>query len=368
VDSRLRAFIRERLGIEPREDQYYEMALTGWSITGSPEQSQVDKEEFLGDAVLGLAISELLMLHHPNENVGVLSASKASLVSGKTLSRKASALGLPELLKSRGVPLPSRMQDVLADVMESLIGAIYLDLGYPAARSFIERLYQEDFPSVILGWEQRDLKGVLQEILVREIGEMPDYHTRPSDGHSFVSEVFVKGRMVGRGVGGTKKEAEAHAAEKALQSLNQWLGPLIGRKPAPVEPAEPVPKEAVSEPPTAASAPPALAEASGEVLPPAAEPMGASSEAMPPAVSAPAEISRDAMPSAAEPEASSPEEMPPAVSAPAAGLPEAGAPRRKRRTRRAGRRIQARRRKKREAGLQGAAPEHPPESPPSTPS
>jgi ribonuclease-3 len=319
VDSRLRAFVRDRLGIQPRDEHFYEMAFTGWSITGAPEQGQVDKEEFLGDAVLGLAISELLMLYHPHEGVGVLSASKASLVSGKTLSRKAASLGLPELLQSRGAPLPARMQDVLADVMESLIGAVYLDLGFLAVRSLIERLYRDDFPSVVLGWEQRDLKGVLQEILVRETGEMPDYRTRPADGRAFVSEVFAKGRLVGVGRGGTKKEAEVHAAEKALLSLNQWLKQFREKKPA-------VPRtEEVGTP----VAPTPVA---GEASVPEAAPSPTAADAAGPYV---------------------------AVSSEPAAAP-AKAPR-KRRTRRGGRRVQQRRRRKSEASARTTPSESPKE-------
>lgn len=289
------------------------MALTGWSITGAPEQGQVDKEEFLGDAVLGLAISELLMLYHPSESVGVLSASKASLVSGKSLARKAQSLGLAELLKSRGAPLPARMQDVLADVLESLIGAVYLDQGYQAVRDLIERLYRDDFTSVVLGWEQRDLKGMLQEIVVRETGEMPDYQTRPGEGKAFVAEVYVLGRLVGQGRGGTKKEAEAHAAENALLGLNEWLKEFV-------QGAEQVrPSDTVSQPGDTPEIP--------TPLPAIAEQSAGTTESTDGA---------DQQEWGNMPHASVREPIAKTL--------------RKRRTRRAGRRVQARRQRKRESG------------------
>ncbi len=222
----LEAFLRERLQIRPKNPQLYRLALFGWTITGAENQQTVEKLEFLGDAVLGLAISEILMADFPTERVGVLSACKGYLVSGTLLAELARQLGLESFLQEQGYTLPERKQDVLADIVEALIGALYLDQGYPAVRQWIHQRLQRRMAQAVMGRAPGDLKGVLQEITVRELGLMPSYSTQRQQDHRFVARVRVNRKVVGKGTAPTKKEAEQRAAEDALLRLNAWLPEL----------------------------------------------------------------------------------------------------------------------------------------------
>ena len=183
--------------------------------------------EFLGDAVLGFAIADLLFRKFPNQDEGWKSKVKASLVSTSSLARLAERLNLGEhLLLGRGEEKTGgrRKQALLADGYEALIAAIYLDGGVEQATTFIQRQFADLMnearePDSVM----RDFKSALQErvqsngqpppeyIVVGELG--PDHHK------TFHVEVRVRGEAVAEGSGRSKKEAEQDAARQALEAL-----------------------------------------------------------------------------------------------------------------------------------------------------
>ena len=182
--------------------------------------------EFLGDAVLDLAVSHLLMRRFPDKSEGDLSKMRASLVNAAALAEKASELRLGELLRmGKGEERSGgrKKKSILAGVFEALLGAIYWDGGYGPARRVVERYFAPGIEETKLG--QQDYKTRLQEISQMLFHEPPVYklvaETGPDHEKRFVTEIAVGGRVLGRGEGRSKKQAEQEAAGKALLGLQK---------------------------------------------------------------------------------------------------------------------------------------------------
>ena len=185
--------------------------------------------EFLGDAVLGFAIADILFRDFPAFNEGQKSKVKASLVSTTTLGRQAERLALGDhLLLGRGEEKTGgrRKQALLADGYEALIAAIYLDGGIEQARAFILR----EFGSLLAevkesGLSGQDFKSALQEHLQAADRPLPEYKLTGSMGpdhrKQFQVAVLVNGEQLAESVGPSKKEAEQEAARLALERLRQ---------------------------------------------------------------------------------------------------------------------------------------------------
>ena len=182
--------------------------------------------EFLGDAVLDLAISDLLIRRFPERSEGDLSRMRAALVNSSILAEKAASLNLGVLLRlgkgeerSGGRSKPS----ILAGAFEALLGAVYHDGGYEAARSLVERYFAGEVEEKRLG--QQDYKTCLQEIGQMLFHAPPSYRvvaeTGPAHERRFVTEIVLGGRVLGKGEGRTKKQSEQEAAKKALQKLQE---------------------------------------------------------------------------------------------------------------------------------------------------
>lgn len=199
-----------------------DVALTHRSA-GDAENNEI--LEYLGDAVLALAVADLLMRHFPTAREGDLSRMRAGLVNEEVLAGKARQLDLGRWLrlgkgeeKSGGRDKPS----ILAGMYEALLGAIYLDAGFEPARAVVERHFADDLGerTAVAG---RDWKTQLQELAQRVFRETPAYtlveESGPDHEKRFVSEIRLGGRACGRGVGRSKKIAEQAAALEALTSL-----------------------------------------------------------------------------------------------------------------------------------------------------
>jgi ribonuclease-3 len=182
--------------------------------------------EFLGDAVLDLAISDLLMRRFPEKSEGDLSRMRAALVNSSVLAEKATVVGLGALLRlgkgeerSGGRSKPS----ILAGAFEALLGAVYRDGGYEAAHKLVERYFAADVGEKNLGLQ--DYKTRLQEISQLLFREPPVYRLvserGPDHAKSFVTEIAVGGKVLGQGEGGSKKQSEQEAAKKALDELQK---------------------------------------------------------------------------------------------------------------------------------------------------
>jgi ribonuclease III len=185
--------------------------------------------EFLGDAVLGFLIADVLFHLFPSFNEGQMSKVKASLVSTATLARQAERLALgDQLLLGRGEEKTGgrHKQALLADAYESLIAAMYLDGGIEQARAFIVRefapLLEEVRAHGVVG---QDYKSALQEHLQMHDRSLPDYRltgtTGPDHRKQFLVELVVDGEPLANATGASKKEAEQEAARLALDRLTK---------------------------------------------------------------------------------------------------------------------------------------------------
>jgi ribonuclease-3 len=182
--------------------------------------------EFLGDAVLSLAVSDLLMRDFPEAREGDLSKMRASLVNAEQLAHKARRVDLGRWLRlGKGEERSGgrEKEKILAAAYEALLGAIYLDAGYEAARRVVEAQF-DDLQRDPEAPGYRDYKTRLQELTQRLYREMPVYTLTAEHGpdheKEFVVELAIGGRVLGRGVGRSKKLAEQAAAMEALAALD----------------------------------------------------------------------------------------------------------------------------------------------------
>jgi len=182
-----------------------------------------ERLEFLGDAVLDLVISELLMQLRPDVREGVLSQARAAAVNQTSLAEHASAIGLPRFVRlGRGEEQSGGRSkaSILANVFEAVIGALYLDAGLEPARSFIRKQFEG---SLELRSELVDPKTRLQEWLQKRGDPSPKYvldlAQGPDHAREFSVSVHGAGRVLGSGSGRSKREAEQAAAREALRVL-----------------------------------------------------------------------------------------------------------------------------------------------------
>jgi ribonuclease-3 len=206
------------------------VALTHKSyINEHKDEPQDDNErlEFLGDAVVDLAIGQRLMERFPRANEGELSKLRALIVNEEGLARVARAVGLGDLLLlGRGEALTGGRDkpSVLADALEAVVGALYLGNGMPAVLEFIDAFFGEALEGVAEGRQGRDHKSVLQEAAQQRLKSSPRYRVVSESGPEhekiFEVEVSIAGEMYARSTGRSKKEAEQAAAEKTLAMLD----------------------------------------------------------------------------------------------------------------------------------------------------
>jgi ribonuclease III len=198
----------------------------------NPGEEHNQRLEFLGDAVLGLCVSEILMSAFAAVDEGELTVMRASLVNTRALATAARELGIAEALRlGRGAEAAGERSrtNVLADALEALIGAVYLDLGLVEARTLSHRVVERDLTSLVArGGTERDPKSRLQELLQGRGLAPPRYQITAEAGppHDRVFTVSVEiglgDRVVVReGSGRSKKLAEQAAAVAALDDLDQ---------------------------------------------------------------------------------------------------------------------------------------------------
>ncbi|WKZ56636.1 MAG: ribonuclease III [Bdellovibrionota bacterium] len=209
------------LGYEFKDLQWLERALTHRSLQ-SKSENDYERLEFLGDAVLDLAVAHLLLEKHPQAREGELSKMRAALVNTASLAEIARSLSIgPYIRLSRGELANggSDRPSILADVFEAIMGAIYREAGFAVALESAARLFGDR----IAGVTPRDPKTELQEALHAAGCEGPEYlleHVEgPEHAPTFVSVVIVDGQVVGRGRGNTKKASQQEAASVALARI-----------------------------------------------------------------------------------------------------------------------------------------------------
>jgi ribonuclease-3 len=189
-----------------------------------------ERLEFLGDAVLELAVTEALYRKFPDTPEGEMTNWRAALVNATMLASVASKFGLNEaLLLSKGEARDTgrARQYILANAVEALIGAIYLDGGFTPARSFIERYILSRLDEVLEKKLYKDAKSLLQEEAQERLGVTPNYEVLqewgPDHARQFKIGVFLGAEIVGEGEGSSKQEAQQLAAENALENKG-WGG------------------------------------------------------------------------------------------------------------------------------------------------
>ena len=201
-----------------------EEALTHRSLVdlNSGKRTHYERLEFIGDAVLGLGISKLLYASHPEESEGQLSRLRAAAVRAVSLSQIARKLELGQFIRmSRSeIDTGGREKDsILADIVESILGAIFLDSDF----NRVFEVISEIFSGILNKLDSKDPKTDLQELL-HTIGlGAPTYQIEstlgPDHAPSFISIVMIGGEVYGRGQGRSKKLAEQSAAEEALRKI-----------------------------------------------------------------------------------------------------------------------------------------------------
>lgn len=191
----------------------------------SRELGHNERLEFLGDAVLELAVTEVLFKKFPSSPEGELTSFRAALVNANMLSEVASDLNFNSyLLLSRGEAkdLGRARQFILANAFEALVGALYLDRGYDDAKIFIEKYVLSRLDEVLAKKLFRDAKSLFQERAQELAGVTPTYEVLkewgPDHDKHFIVGAYLGQELAGEGEGPSKQEAQQNAAEQALKS------------------------------------------------------------------------------------------------------------------------------------------------------
>ena len=192
--------------------------------------------EFLGDALIGVAVVERIYHDYPNANEGEMTALKSEVVSRRVLARIGQRLELDRYVRVDVASLRTfnerTRESLAADVLEALVAAIHLDQGREAAVKFIEREILPAIPSVKATLSLNNPKGALQEHVLRQTGALPRYETLdqggPDNDRHYTVGVFAGDRLLAKGTGSSIKEAGKKAASAALR----------GEEPEPAAPPE----------------------------------------------------------------------------------------------------------------------------------
>lgn len=223
------ADLEEKLGLNFKDKNLLKEAITHRSyLNENPSWpfSQNERLEYLGDAVLELAVTERLYRDYPNYQEGWLTSIRAALVNYQMLARVAREIFLEEhILLSRGEAKDTgkAREVILANAFEALVGAIYLDQGFEVTRRFIEEAVLSHLPEVIEKGLYRDPKSLLQEIVQEKMKLTPTYRVLKEEGpdhqKKFEVGVYFGEKIIKTGSGTSKQEAEVNAADLALNGL-----------------------------------------------------------------------------------------------------------------------------------------------------
>ncbi len=220
-----------KIGHVFRDKKFLETAFTHRSYLNenrSPGREHNERLEFLGDAVLELAVTEFLFAKYPTQPEGDLTAYRAALVNTISISECASKLNMNEyLLLSRGESrdIGRARQIILANAFEALIGAIYLDQGYQAAKDFIAKQLFSKADEIVEKKLWQDAKSKFQEVAQEILSVTPNYkivdQSGPDHARHFTVGAYIGDERVATGEGKSKQEAEQDAAEAALK-IKGW--------------------------------------------------------------------------------------------------------------------------------------------------
>ena len=228
--------LERKLGLRFKHERLLDQALLHPSClnelpTGEPAPLSYERLEFLGDAVVGIAIAQELFKRCPDFAEGQLTKLRSSLVKRETLAQVARGLDLGQHLnlgKGEEVTGGRDRESNLADAFEALVGAVFLDRGYDRATRFVSDVMREEIEGLLAGEVPEDPKSRLQEWVQGKGGESPRYRLveegGPDHHKSFSIEVVINGQVMGKGQGTRKLDAERQAALESLCRLEAPTG------------------------------------------------------------------------------------------------------------------------------------------------
>jgi ribonuclease-3 len=214
-----------------------ELALSHRSFCAeNPDVESNERLEFLGDAVLGLVVTDYLYRRYPGVPEGELAKVRAAVVNAEVLADAAREVGLGAALrlgKGEDASGGREKTSILSDALEAVIAAVYLDGGWSMAERVVLALVEDRILEAAAGPGERDYKSLLQELAARRFDRLPRYQVRdegPDHAKRFFAVVLVGGEARGEGEGRSKKQAEQAAARAAWQDLNLESGdpPRLG--------------------------------------------------------------------------------------------------------------------------------------------
>jgi ribonuclease III len=222
--------LAERLGWEVADDDLLTRSMSHRSwCAESPGALSNERLEFLGDAVLGLVVTDHLFRTYPTLPEGELAKVRASVVNSAALAEVAGVLDIGDALllgKGEGQSGGREKPSILADAMEAVIGAVYMDRGWGAAADLVMRLLGDRIEEAAAGPGGQDYKTRLQELCARRFDDLPQYEVTdegPDHAKRFDAVVRVGGVVKGSGEGRSKKQAEQAAARMAWERLSSEL-------------------------------------------------------------------------------------------------------------------------------------------------
>ncbi len=219
--------IEEKIGYSFKNRELLKRALTHRSFVKDRKLSN-ERLEFLGDAVLELAITEFLISNFPDIDEGKLSKIRAASVNTKTLAAIGRKLKLPEyILVGRSEQKEGIVNNdhIIENTFEAIVGAIYLDGGFEKAKRFVENMLGETVKKIVANGIIFDYKTYLQEITQKAFSCLPEYVIVKEEGEehnkTFYCDVYINSVKYGSGCGKSKKEAEKNAAREAVKKLEK---------------------------------------------------------------------------------------------------------------------------------------------------
>lgn len=226
-DSLLTQRLTVLFGFKPKNINIYKEALRHSSANSckSKEYCNNERLEFIGDAIIGAIISDILYKNFPKANEGKLSVLRSTIINRKSLNHIASDLKINELMIYRQISQHSAMKNICGNSFEALVGAIYYDRGYKYCILFIEKIVKLYFDFNNLMKQNTDFKSKLLQLaqkykLELKINTFENVEENEKNQH-FLSEICINDNYISEGKGWTKKEAEQTASKKALFILNK---------------------------------------------------------------------------------------------------------------------------------------------------
>lgn len=222
----------KRFGLEPKNYDLYFHAFTHPSAAENISESY-ELLEFLGDSVILIHVVRKLVRKYPDERVGLLSKAKSQIVSGEALASVAFDLKLDKYVRidesiikyGKGIST-----NVMADIFEAFVGAIFIDLGMLKVKSFLDPTLKESVNTDLNKRREEDFKSILQEEVQRSFKQIPLYEmiktSGPDHDKIFYIRAKLRGVNMGKGKGRNKKEAEQEAACKTLKRLNYYFNQI----------------------------------------------------------------------------------------------------------------------------------------------